>query len=152
MSNENQLPDRIQSALSQGVEEVLFAAVEYFGCQAGTVHWLNPEGALSLAAHKNLPPPIVEIVKTVPIGKGVAGLAAEKREPISICNLQSDTSGRARPAARATGMEGSIAVPMLLEGELFGVLGIAKVEAHDWTDDEKALLLRIASALASLRP
>jgi hypothetical protein len=44
-------------------------------------------------------------------------------------------------------MEGSIAVPMMgAEGtELRGVFGIAKSEAHDWTDDEKALLQAIAN-------
>ena len=85
---------------------------------------------LALKASSGIPPHIVAIVQTVPIGKGIAGLAAERREPITICNLQTDTSGQARPAARTTGMEGSIAVPMLTaDGELRGVLGIAKAAA-----------------------
>jgi hypothetical protein len=44
-------------------------------------------------------------VQIVPIGKGT-GLAAERKEPISVCNLQTDSSGDARPGAKATGMEG----------------------------------------------
>ena len=127
---------------------VLAEALEQFGCQAGTVHLLR-DGVLQLAASVNIPPPIVAIVQTVPIGKGIAGLAAERLEPISLCNLQTDTSGQARPAAKTTGMEGSVAVPMLHEGQLRGVLGIAKAEAHDWTDAEKADLLAIAARLAA---
>lgn len=116
------------------------------------MHWLDPQsGMLKLAAHRNIPPPIVEIVATVPIGKGIAGLAAERREPVSLCNLQTDTSGQARPAAKTTGMEGSLAVPMLVGGELQGVLGIAKASAHDWTDEEKAIVLAIAAKLGEKR-
>jgi hypothetical protein len=40
-----------------------------------------------------------------------------------MCNLQIDDSGVARPAAKETKVEGSIAVPMLLEGKLYGTLG-----------------------------
>jgi signal transduction protein with GAF and PtsI domain len=125
---------------------VLKAALAHFDCQTGTVHVLR-DGVLRLAAHTNIPPQLLSIIDTVPIGKGIAGLAAERREPVSLCNLQTDTSGQARPNAKQTGMEGSVAVPMLVGGELRGVLGIAKATAHDWTDAEKADLLEIASEL-----
>ena len=36
---------------------------------------------------------------------------------------------------------------MLTNGELKGVLGIAKASAHDWSDTEKGLLLKIAARL-----
>ena len=143
------LPASIESALASGsAAEVLAASVAHFGCQAGTVHFLR-DGVLKLAASKNIPPPVVQIVETVPIGKGIAGLAAERREPVTICNLQTDTSGQVRPGARATGMEGAIAVPMIVSGELRGVLGVAKAEAYDWTPEETGLLLAIASRLGS---
>ena len=87
----------------------------------------------------------------MPVGKGIAGLAAQNREPVSLCNLQTDTSGQARPAAKTTGMEGSIAVPMLVAGEMRGVLGVAMAAAHDWTDAEKSLLLAIAAKLGEAR-
>lgn len=105
------------------------------------------DGLLHLAAHANIPPHIVLIVDKVPVGKGIAGLAAERREPISLCNLQTDTSGAARPNAKQTGMEGSVAVPMMVNDEVRGVLGVAKATAYDWSDSEKSSLLEIASAL-----
>lgn len=142
----------LSPALNQAIENgdaaaALAATVEHFDCAAGTLHLLR-DGVLKLAAHRNIPPQIAQIVETVPIGKGIAGLAAERREPVTICNLQTDTSGQARPAAKQTGMEGSLAVPMLVGGELRGVLGIAKPTAHDWTPEETARLLGIATRLA----
>ena len=146
----NTIPDSIETAAASGdLTAALAATVAHFGCQAGTIHLLR-EGVLQLAAHKNIPPPVVQIIGTVPIGKGLAGLAAERREPVTICNLQTDTSGQVRPGAKATGMEGSLAVPMLAGGELRGVLGIAKAEAYDWPEAETALVLAVASRLAPL--
>jgi putative methionine-R-sulfoxide reductase with GAF domain len=146
------LPSDLESAVATGdISTVLGAALTHFGCQAGTVHLLR-DGVLKLAAHKNIPPPVVQIVETVPIGKGIAGLAAERLEPITICNLQTDNSGQAKPGARATGMEGSVAVPMLAEGKLRGVIGIAKADAYDWPSAETDLLARVAGALAERLP
>lgn len=149
-----QLTASLQDALaSRNVNTALQEILRHFDAQAGTVHWLDRQnGMLKLGAHHNIPPHITQIVETVPLGKGIAGLAAEKREPIALCNLQTDTSGQARPAAKSTGMEGSLAVPMLVDGELHGVLGVAKACAHDWTDDEKTVLLTYAAEMSSLRP
>ncbi len=154
MSTQNEIPSPVADALqTRNPQSVLDESIRAFGCQAGTVHWLDAQdGMLKLAAHRNLPPPIVQIVATVPVGKGIAGLAAQNREPVSLCNLQTDTSGQARPAAKTTGMEGSIAVPMLVAGELRGVLGVAMAAAHEWTDAEKSLLLAIAAKLGDARP
>ncbi len=150
MSNPpSSLPTDLQAAAETGdADAVLGAALAHFGCQAGTVHLLRG-GVLKLAAHKNIPPPVVQIVETVPIGKGIAGLAAERREPVTICNIQTDTSGQVRPGAKATGMEGSLAVPMLAGEELRGVLGIAKAGAYDWSKEEAGLLTQLAAALAT---
>ena len=146
------LPPLIEDALQSGSpQEALAASLQHFGCQAGTVHLLR-DGALKLAAYSGIPPHVAQIFETVPIGKGIAGLAAERREPITICNLQTDASGQARPGAKATGMEGSIAVPMLAGGELRGVLGIAKAAAYDWSDGETQLLMQIAAGLAEKTP
>ena len=146
MSTPSFSPD-LKAALAAGdPARVLAETIRHFGCQAGTVHFLR-DGVLKLVAHQGILPHIAEIAATVSIGKGIAGLAAQRREPITICNLQTDTSGQARPAAKSTGMEGSLAVPMLVGDELRGVLGIAKAIAHDWTADEQSLLLAIAARL-----
>src|SRR4030095_10647407 len=142
------LPSTITQVLSSPdpAATVLAAALKHYGCHAGTVHVLR-EGMLKLAAEINIPDQLLPLIDTVPIGKGIAGLAAERREPVSLCNLQTDTSGQARPNAKQTGMEGTVAVPMLVDGDLRGVFGIAKATAYDWSDAEKAEILEIASEL-----
>jgi GAF domain-containing protein len=145
------IPAPIAEAIATGnATHVLDATLQHFHCQAGTIHRMGPIGKLELIAHAGIPPEVVQIVELVPLGNGMAGLAASRREPVTFSNLQSDTSGQARPGAKATGMEGSIAVPMIVENELRGVLGIAKATAYDWTSEETALLLEIGVQLASV--
>ncbi len=142
------IPGTIETALqTASADELLTAALRHFDCHAGTVHQLTAAGDLQLIAHSGIPPAVVQIVCIVPIGKGIAGLAAQRREPVTICNLQTDVSGQARPGAKATGMEGSIAVPILVDGGLRGVLGIAKATAYDWSADETTTLMAIAARL-----
>lgn len=149
--NNSIIPDRIETALQTGSpDEILAATLAHFACQAGTVHRFVEPDNLALVAHRGIPPVVAQVVETVPVGKGIAGLAAKSREPVTICNLQSDTSGHSRPGARQTGMEGSLAVPMLVNGELRGVLGIAMASAHNWSEAEKALLLMVAARLGEV--
>ncbi|MFN7999786.1 MAG: hypothetical protein U0X75_02075 [Acidobacteriota bacterium] len=58
----------------------LEAIVRQFGADTGSIHLLE-NGVLILKAHIGLPPHIVPVVSVVPIGKGMAGLAAERNEP-----------------------------------------------------------------------
>ena len=126
--------------------------LEKFGCQAGTIHRFSPDdGLLHLVTSIGIPEPVIAIIQKVPVGKGMAGLAAERNEPVQVCNLQTDNSGKARIGARATGMEGSIAVPMRLAenpGGVAGVLGVAKATPYDFTEEELAALLAEGTRLA----
>jgi L-methionine (R)-S-oxide reductase len=140
------LPISLQETLLNApIPDALQAVLNHFGCQAGTYHRLQ-DGALELAVSLHIPPPVVDLIQHVPVGKGIAGLAAQRREPVSLCNLQTDDSGQARPAAKATGMEGSVAVPAIgPDGTLLGVLGIAKANAYDWSDVEKEAICAAAA-------
>ena len=122
----------------------------HFDCPVGTVHLLVvSDGMLHLAAQRGLPPPVLDKVQVIPIGKGMAGIAAERRQPVQVCNLQTDASGVARPGAKMTQMEGSLAVPMLDGEQLRGVFGIAKPVAYEFTAAEQQLLLDVGRTIAS---
>lgn len=130
-------------------EQTLFDIITHFDCQTGTLHFLEKEtNLLQLRAQKGIPDFLIPKLSTIPIGKGMAGIAAERMKPVEMCNLQTDDSGVARPAAKETKVEGSIAVPMLLNDELFGVFGIAKPVPYDFTDQEEKDLLQLGEAMS----
>ncbi|MFT7535713.1 MAG: L-methionine (R)-S-oxide reductase [Hyphomicrobiaceae bacterium] len=129
-------------------DEVLALVTKQFDCPVGTVHMIgSDDGMLHLRAQVGLPPFVIDKVQVIPVGKGMAGIAAERKEPVQVCNLQTDDSGVARPGAKMTQMEGSLAAPMMVDGEVRGVLGVAKPSAYDFSSDETSLLLTIGALL-----
>ena len=141
----------IYSSIQQDTPDwdaVLRSVISHFDCSTGTLHFLDQETSLlKLKAQKGIPSFLIPKVEVIPIGKGMAGIAAERREAVEMCNLQTDDSGVARPAAKETKMEGSIAAPLLLNGTLYGTIGIAKPVPYDFTEEEKSKLLKIGEAI-----
>lgn len=130
-------------------QELLSAVISAFDCSTGTIHTLDRStNMLALQAHQGIPPFLLPKMQTIPIGKGMAGIAAERRQSVEMCNLQTDDSGVARPAAKETKVEGSIAVPMLLNGELYGTFGIAKPVPYDFTEEETSNLMKIGKEVS----
>jgi len=131
-------------------QQILDRTLARMDCPLGTIHVLGAGGDLELVAQRGLPDVVLAKVGRVPIGRGMAGIAAERKEPVQVCNLQSDASGVVRPGAKLTLMEGSIACPMLLDGECLGVLGVAKPVPYEFTKAETELLATAGRELAKL--
>jgi putative methionine-R-sulfoxide reductase with GAF domain len=129
------------------MRDVLEAIMRRFPADTGTIHRLEGD-LLLLEAEVGLPPPVVELVRRVPIGKGMAGLAAQRNEPVSSCNIQVDTTGDVRPGARQTGVNGAIVVPVRdAAGTVRGTLGIGVHRAYEYGDAEVARLLDEAARI-----
>jgi signal transduction protein with GAF and PtsI domain len=130
-------------------QEVLRQILFIMDCKTGTIHLLDPESQLlELRAHQGIPEELMPVVRAIPIGKGIAGAAAERREPVDMCNLQTDTSGTARPDAKKTKVAGNIAVPIIdREGNLKGTVGVGKFVPYAFSRVEVDRLLEICQLL-----
>lgn len=129
--------------MQQQLEEI----IRQFGADTGSIHIIE-DGVLVLKSHVGLPPHVVDIVSLVPIGKGMAGLAAQRNEPVSTCNIQTDATGDVKPGARATGVNGAIVVPIRdSNGQVLGALGIGVHRDYEYTAEETARLLELAAKL-----
>lgn len=130
-------------------KQLLTDTITAFDCTTGTIHTLDPDTQLlMLRAMQGIPEFLLPKMSQIPIGKGMAGIAAERLKPVEMCNLQTDESGVARPAAKETKVEGSIAAPMLLDGKLYGVIGIAKPVPYDFTEAEISELMKIGEEVS----
>ena len=129
--------------------QFLDTVVSDFGCTTGTLHRFDPvDNHLKLVASRRIPEVLMPVVQSIPIGNGIAGAAAERRAPIEMCNLQTDTSGVAKPGAKQTQVQGSLAVPVLDGDRLCGTLGIGKMVPYDFTEEEKSKLMKLASDIS----
>jgi signal transduction protein with GAF and PtsI domain len=127
---------------------ILEDVIEQFDCSSGTIHRADDE-LLTLVADHGIPEEVRGRVRRVPVGKGMAGLAAERTEPVQLCNLQGDVGDVAEPGAQATGLRGTIAAPMVApDGTLKGVIGVGKQAEYEFSDDEEEELLRIGRRIA----
>src|SRR5690349_20676479 len=125
-SLEHELVTVLDSSPDRGTafEASLRLVLLHFKCDTGTLHELNADTAtLHLIAQIGLPAQILAIVQTIPVGKGIAGETAARGTPVTMCNLQTDTGGVARPAARQTGVGGALCVPVRTGDQLRGTLG-----------------------------
>jgi L-methionine (R)-S-oxide reductase len=124
--------------------------VRAFRADTGTLHLLEKDGLLHLKALSgDFPPPVLAIIRQIPVGKGMAGLAAERGQPVDACNIQTDTSGDVRPGAKATGMEGAVVVPVFDGERVVGALGIANRGERTFSDAEKKALIAAGRAMVA---
>lgn len=144
------IPADIRSAAAEGnLSEVLRLTIASFGAESGTLHMIGPDGFLHLkAGGEEMPEHLRNMIRRIPIGKGMAGLAAERKEPVTACNIQTDTSGDVRPGAKLTGMEGAIVVPVMKGEEVMGTLGIANRHERTFSEEETTALMEIGRLLA----
>ncbi|MFL4988826.1 MAG: GAF domain-containing protein [Microvirga sp.] len=125
-----------------GLDEALSAIVRRFRADSGTVHFLQQDGLLHLAAATaGLPAGVLATIATIPVGKGMAGLAVERGRPVDACNIQTDASGDVRPGARATGLGGAVVVPIFRGEAIVGALGIGTRSERAFTDAEMQELI-----------
>ena len=139
-------------AAAGGYDGPLQEIVRRFAADSGTLHFLGGDGHLHLAAASaGLPPPVLATIARIPVGKGMAGLAVERRQPVDACNIQTDTSGDVRPGARATGLAGAIVVPVWDGDAVVGALGVANRGERSFSAEEIAALLAAGRELAAIQ-
>jgi len=114
---------------------------------AGTVHVQRGDDLYLAAAH-NIPPNVIAIVAHVPHGKGMAGVAQVKREPVQTCNLQTDETGNIKPGAKAVNAQAAIALPVFdNSGAVRAVVGIAWSHEAEIGAAEQQTMMELAAAL-----
>jgi isopentenyl-diphosphate delta-isomerase len=141
-----------ESMTETSVSEALARIVGDLSADSGTIHFLDDGELLQLAAATpGIPDAVLAVIRTIPVGKGMAGLAVERAQPVNACNIQTDASGDVRPGARATGLGGSVVVPIFEGNSVVGALGVANRSERTFTDKEIAHLILEGRRLAAIR-
>ena len=119
-----------------------------FGAESCTLHAVRDEPTvLHLEGAIGLPDVVRDKVITVPFGKGMAGICAERRSPVSVCNVQTDTSGVVRPGAKETPVCGAVVVPVLAGDSVVGTIGVGRANDEQYSADEEQRLVACGEIL-----
>ena len=136
--------------MNGSLEKILHDTLARFNSETGTIHQLEAQTQLlHLVAQVGLPPQLLDVVKTIPVGKGIAGQTVAQNRPVTICNLQTDTSGVAKPGAKQTGGGGALCVPIRAGDKIVGTLGIGTRREHTYTTEETRKLEKIAGEISA---
>jgi sigma-B regulation protein RsbU (phosphoserine phosphatase) len=80
----------------------------------------------------------------IKVGKGVTGIAAQRREAILVDDVAKDP----RYISAAPNVRSELAVPLIIKNRLIGVIDIESSHPNHFTEEHKRLLTLIASRMA----
>ena len=84
-------------------------------------------------------------IDNVPLGKGITGAAAESREPVRV----HDTAKDPRYIASHPDIRSEVAVPLILQDKVVGVIDLESSRIGHFTDDHVRTLALLAPQIAS---
>ena len=108
---------------------------------------LKLPGAAELIARaaKGLEEEVAQKVR-IPIGRGFAGRIAASRRPIFVPEVSE--ADVVNPILRQVGIRSLLGVPLIVEGELIGVLHVGSLTPREFTADDAELLALAAARVA----
>jgi GAF domain-containing protein/anti-sigma regulatory factor (Ser/Thr protein kinase) len=129
------------------LEQLLLRVREVLDTDTAAVYELDDEEQTLVArAAKGLAAEDVERGVRVPVGRGFAGLVAERRRPVRSTEVPG--LELVSPLMREQGIISLVGVPLVVEGRLLGVLHAGSREERVFSGDDVALLELAAERLA----
>ena len=84
-------------------------------------------------------------IDNIPLGKGITGAAVESREPVRVL----DTGADSRYIASHPGIRSELAVPLIVQDRVVGVLDVESEHIAFFTEDHQRTLSLLAQQIAS---
>ena len=137
----------VTDSISSVANYLLDVAVSATEAESGSMMLTNDRDELYVLAGRGLPPQEVNTYRTR-IGQGIAGIVAERREPVMVqdISLHPEFSALLRDRYKTRSF---ISCPILFKNRLLGVINVNnKKDAKPFTDAELKLLQVIASHAA----
>ncbi len=129
---------------SLDLEKVLLVALDkalgLTSFEMGAVHLLNEDGeTLDLKFYREFSPTLVENVKVLKYGEGVAGKAVQLKQPV-ITPINEYPSSRILPFLREEGVQLTVGIPLISKGRAIGAITLSSRSARTLNPREISLL------------
>jgi anti-sigma regulatory factor (Ser/Thr protein kinase) len=128
------------------LDELLTRVIEILGVDTAAILLLDEEEEQLVArAAKGLEEEVERGVR-IPVGRGFAGRVAATRSPVRILNVaEADIYN---PILREKGLHSLLGVPLLVEGNVVGVLHVGTLTERHFDDEDTELLQRAGDRAA----
>jgi anti-sigma regulatory factor (Ser/Thr protein kinase) len=128
------------------LDELLTRVIGILGADTSAILLLeDDDSTLIPRAAKGLEEEVERGIR-IPVGRGFAGRIAATRRPVRILNVaQADIYN---PILREKGLQSLLGVPLLIEGDVLGVLHVGTLTERDFDDEDVDLLQRAGDRAA----
>ncbi|WP_305044402.1 sensor histidine kinase [Geoalkalibacter sp.] len=135
--------------LDELLQTILEDVIHVFEAHGGGIFLVQQGGNdLHLAAHRNIEPEVLEDIRRVPPGTGMAARVAATGQPQGSADLQNDLRLRSQ-AIRNAGWRGFQAIPLHAQEQTVGVLFLYNRDHRVLSREEVHLLLAIGHQVGS---
>jgi serine phosphatase RsbU (regulator of sigma subunit)/anti-sigma regulatory factor (Ser/Thr protein kinase) len=128
------------------LQELLTRVVGILGVDTSAILLLEDDDKTLVARAAQGLEEEVERGVRIPVGRGFAGRIAATRRPVRILNLAD--ADVVNPILREKGLVSMLGVPLLVEGNVVGVLHVGTLRRRAFDDDDEELLQRAADRAA----
>lgn len=131
------------------VLEILLEKIDlYLPYAATSVRLLNAQtGTLEMIASRNIPEVVAE-VRSGRITRSLPDLAFEYRAPLVVMNVEREAQTSDREALIRQGLVSYLGIPLVVKGEVLGVLSFYTREEHQFSSEEMEFLTALGSQAA----
>ena len=117
------------------------------GAVSGSIHRIQEE-QLILVEQVGLPGEMLESIRRIPKGKGMAGQAWLTEEPTTTCDLKHDQDAPIEPGARQVAAQAAIAIPVKGDdGRVCAVVGFAFSDELTFDQARISTCMRVAQSV-----
>src|SRR5262245_18631614 len=128
---------RSSSDLQPVLDTIVATATRLCGAEKATIRRRSGDAYPMIAEH-GFSPEQRAYMEKYPVAAGpgtVVGRAAETRKPVYVADVEADSGFKQIDLAKAAGLRAGVAVPLLREGEIIGVLTLAHSKPDPFTAD-----------------
>lgn len=135
--------------LKDTLHHLLSSAASFFHADISSVRLLDYKTGTLVLEASGAPPEELDEQIDVPVGEGFIGWVAKEKRPILINDVSNDHRFADFPQARKK-VRSALAAPIMVGGELMGVLSFASTQLREFTPDDLQMLVTISNLAASI--
>jgi len=135
--------------LKETLHNLLSSTASFFHADVSSVRLLDRKSGILVLEASGAPADELDEQIDISVGEGFIGWVAEEKRPILVSDVLEDPRFADFPQARKK-VRSALAAPIMVGGELMGVLSFASTQPRNFSSEDLQMLVTISSLAASL--
>ncbi len=139
--------------IEEFLEDTIYQIVYSFKSQASAIFLfeenvnVSERRRLALTAHHGLSPQMIDRMSSLSEKDALVGALLENNEPLLIHDIKNHS--KVPEPMRRSGLDSMLLMPIAVQGQILGIIGLARNEAPTYSSDEVARMNVVADEIAT---